>query len=61
MPRPSVEITKREFVVAVEQHHRDVNGGVGSRGRIRLDFVYFQHRVAQGGQSVADFCPTLVA
>jgi len=61
LPRPSVEIAKREFVVAVEQHHRDINGGGGSGVGVRFDFLYIQHRVAQGGESVTDFCPMLVA
>ena len=61
LPRPGVEITQREFVVAVEDHHRDVKVEVSGGVRIRFDFLDVQHGVAQGGQSVPDFHPMLVA
>ncbi|WP_425163611.1 hypothetical protein [Candidatus Binatus sp.] len=61
MARPGIEITQGQFVVAVENHHGDVKIDIGSSIRIRFDFVDVQYGVAQGGQSVPDFGPVIVA
>ncbi|WP_425158933.1 hypothetical protein [Candidatus Binatus sp.] len=61
LARPGIEITQRQFVVAVENHHGDVKIDVGGSIRIRFDFVDVQYGVAQGSQSVPDFGPVIVA
>ena len=61
LPRLCVQITQGEFVIAIEHHHRDVEGGVNQDLWVWFLFLDIQYRVAQSGEGISNFCPMLLA
>ncbi len=61
LPRLRIQIAQREFVVAVEHHHRDVDGGISCPIRIRFEPRDVQYGVAQGGEGISNFSAMLLA
>jgi len=61
LTRLRVEIAQRELVIAIKDHHRDVEGGVRNSVGVRLKLLNIQHRVAQGGESISNLGPMLFA